>query len=52
MKQFYGDYDYCWGPGGSMSQVVVGPWWLNELGSCRGPWWLNELGSCRALVAQ
>jgi hypothetical protein len=35
-----------------MSEVVVGPGWLNTLGSCRGPGWLNELCSCRARVAQ
>ena len=28
-------YNESEGPGGSMSEVVVGPGWLNELGSCR-----------------
>jgi hypothetical protein len=35
-----------------MSEVVVGPGWLNELGSYRDRGLLSELGSCRARVAQ
>ena len=34
-----------------MSQVVVGPVWLNEL-VVGGPGWLNESGRCRARVVQ